>query len=134
MNAYLVRQYFPRYTMGRLYIDGYQFSVLERPWLNNRSNISCIPSGIYRAKFLPRSGSGKYRKVWHLQDTGSRLGILMHNGNLLAHTKGCLLLGTRQGTLGGRPAVLGSRTALRKLRTITKCADFTLHIINKERD
>ena len=131
MNGYLIRQYYPSYTMGDLYIAGEQFAILERPWLDNRSNVSCIPTGVYEAKFLPRSGSGKYTKVWHLMDTAPRTGVLIHSGNLVRHSRGCPLIGSSKGTLGGQPAVLGSKSALRKLRKITSCEDFVLHIIGE---
>jgi hypothetical protein len=132
MIGYLVRQYYPTHTYGTLYIEGAVFHTLERPWLNNKSNVSCIPPAIYEASFLLRSASGKYKQVWHLKPTQPRTGILMHNGNLVRHTKGCPLLGLRKGSLGGQPAVLGSKSAMRKLRKLTNCKGFTLHIIGNK--
>ena len=103
--------------------------TIERPWLDNARNISCIPEGEYLVNFMARSASGKYRNVWHLQNVPGRGGILIHNGNLVAHSRGCLILGSKPGTLGGNPAVLGSRPALRKLQSIVGRESFKLHII-----
>lgn len=118
---------------GALYIDGYVFQILERPWLNNRRNISCIPTGKYTANFLPRSVSGKYKNVFHLTNVSGRSGILIHNGNVVDHTKGCLIIGLKRGRLAGKSAVLNSRTALSKLVEITQKQTFELTIIGNQK-
>jgi len=43
-----------------------------------------------------------------------RSGILIHNGNLVEHSLGCILIGTRPGKMMGQPAVLNSVTAKNK--------------------
>ena len=132
MNAWLMRQVYKTHVAGTLIFEsGDVFNMLERPWLNNRSNVSCIPWGTYETFFLPRSGSGKYRKVWHLQNVKSRSGVLIHSGNLVSHSRGCLLVGTKMGVLGGQPAVLGSKTALRKMNALLKGDGFTLNIVGE---
>ncbi len=117
------------HTLGALVIDGKTFYVLERPWLNNIRNKSCIPPGKYTCHFLPRSGSGKYRNVYHIVPVINRSGILIHQGNLVTHSLGCLIIGTRTGKLGGKPAVLSSRRALRALNKITNGKSFMLEIL-----
>jgi hypothetical protein len=131
MNAFLFRRKYKTHTYGTLVVDGELFHTIERPWLDNRSNISCIPTGNYSVNFLLKSGSGKYREVWHVLAVPGRGGILIHNGNLASHSKGCLILGSRKGTLGGKPAVLGSRPALRKLQKIVGRAPFNLTIMGE---
>lgn len=128
MNVYLFRQYYTSHTFGILVAGVEVFHTLERPWLSNRSNVSCIPAGEYACKYLPKSTSGKYRKVWWLQDVEDRSGILIHNGNLVDHTKGCILVGERKGILGGKAAVLASRTAMRKLLDVIGEQGFSLKI------
>ncbi len=128
MHAYLIRQYFKTHTSGTLIVNGEIFYTLERPWLNNSRNVSCIPSGEYSVVFLPRSASGKYKKVWHLLNVKNRSGILIHNGNLVAHSRGCLILGAKTGQLSGKPAVLQSRTAMRHLLEIVETEPFSLLI------
>ena len=127
----LIRSYYPTHTYGTFTVEGESFSTIERPWLNNRSNISCIPEGHYITKYLPRSSSGKYKRVWHVQSVLKRSGILIHNGNFVSHSRGCLILGTGKSLLGGKPAVVGSRKALRKLREVLGEDDLILNIVGK---
>jgi len=130
MNTiFLIRQYFKTHTYGILIANGQQFVTIERPWLDNRSNVSCIPAGRYVVDYLPRSGSGKYQKVWHIKSVSKRSGILIHKGNLASHSKGCIILGSRKGRLSGLPAVLSSGTALVKFNKLQSKKSFNLHII-----
>jgi hypothetical protein len=86
-----------RETMGTLsaVIEGnpqvFSCDVLERPWLNNQSDVSCIPAGVYDAIW---SFQGDLNE-WHyeLQNTGIRKGIFMHEGDFYYNSQGCLLLG-----------------------------------------
>lgn len=115
-KATLYRDMFlPEATLGSLMVGGIWFRTIERPWLNNCSNVSCIPEGVYRADYVERSGSGKYRKVWWLRAVPGRSGVLVHSGNLASHSRGCIILGSRRGFLRGQPAVLGSKTAMAAL-------------------
>jgi hypothetical protein len=69
-----------------------------------------------------------------VQAVPGRTGILIHNGNLVSHTKGCILIGTKSGFLSGKPAVLNSRAAMRKLRDIIGEEGFNLNIIGGYHD
>jgi len=113
---------------GSLVVAGEIFSVLEPPWKNNASNISCIPSGEYVCNFMLRSSSGKYKNVYHIREVGGRFGILIHNGNIVTHTRGCLIIGKRKGWLARRRAVLNSKTALGELVDIIGERQFKLII------
>ena len=117
-----------QHTLGIFVIDGQAFYTIERPWLNNRKNESCIPTGEYTVNFMARSGSGKYRNVYHLQNVKNRGGILIHNGNLVSHSRGCIILGTRPGVLGNHTAVLNSKSGMKKLNRITGTKPFILRI------
>ena len=129
MNAYLVRnEVTDDYVLGYLYADFDVFATLEPPWRHNLPNISCIPAGEYSADFLPTSASGKYREVYHLQAVPGRGGILIHQGNTVNHTRGCIIIGARKGWLAGKRAVLNSRTALQQLRDKMSKEDFNLTI------
>lgn len=132
-TAFLVRDYVGRdCVMGRLIVDGKAFETLERPWVNNTRNKSCIPSDTYPCYFMPRSASGKYRNVYHVKGVLGRSGILVHNGNIVRHTKGCLLVGKRRGWLSKRRAVLNSKSAMRELvKTIGK-EPFNLMIMGNQ--
>lgn len=117
---------------GILAAGGKIFHVIERPWKNNQRNESCIPAGEYHTTFLPRSASGKYRQIYHLQSVPGRSGILIHNGNVVAHSRGCLIIGLRRGSLAGKAAVLNSRSALHQLFQVMGPEPFKLKVIGNQ--
>lgn len=104
-----------RETFGVFLCDGASFYILEPSWRDNKRNISCIPAGTYRVKYMHRSASGKYRRCYHVQGVPDRSGILIHCGNTYKHTRGCMLPGRRVGLLAGNNAVLNSRSALTEM-------------------
>ena len=116
MLAVLTREYRLHCTLGTMEFDGLTIKTIERPWLNNLANKSCIPEGEYVCTYLDRSASGKYKRVWHVQNVEGRTGILFHRGNLVRHSLGCIILGLSHGYLGGQEAVLSSGAALHKMR------------------
>lgn len=78
-------------TKGTLYKDGVEFcKTLERPWLQNRSEISCIPDGVYKCS--PWS-SAKFPDTWIIRDVPLRSSVLFHAGNTVQDTHGCVLVG-----------------------------------------
>jgi len=125
----LNRSYNNECTNGRLRLpSGAELCTLERPWRNNLRNVSCIEAGAYLCTWLERSGSGKYKQVWHIKNVHERSGVLIHNGNLVRHTLGCILVGTHHGRLYGQQAVLGSRTGLNLMRDELEGKDFIILI------
>ncbi len=129
LHAHLLRDIKSNsYTLGVLAIKGQTLYTIEPPWLNNQTNKSCIPAGTYLVKFMARSASGKYKNCFHIQNVKSRFGILIHNGNIVAHTKGCLIIGQKRGYLSQQRAVLSSKLALAKLVKITNKQDFYITI------
>lgn len=68
--------------------------TLERPWLNNQEDVSCIPSGIYQC--IKHDGV-EFKNVWEITNVKNRFGVLMHNGNTVENTKGCILVGRQAG-------------------------------------
>lgn len=67
---------------------------LERPWLNNQRQISCIPAGRYRLK---KRYSQKFG--WHLwlQNVPDRSLILIHTANYVRQLQGCIAPGLKKG-------------------------------------
>lgn len=128
MSVVLTREYRLHCTLGVLEVEGSTFKTIERPWLNNAPNRSCIPAGKYHCNYLKRSLSGKYKRVWHLQDVSNRSGILIHKGNLVSHSLGCIIVGLSHGYLNGYEAVLSSSAAFSKLRSILGNNNFDLII------
>lgn len=107
-------------VIGFMVVDGEVFYTLEPPWRDNQRNVSCIPPGSYNVNFMPRSWSGKYRNCYHVTGVDGRSEILIHVGNLPEHTRGCLLIGKKLGSLAGKPAVLSSKIALRQFVNSTE--------------
>ena len=126
----LVRYVETKYcSIGKLYgPQGFICYILEPPWLDNRSNVSCIPCGCYIVNYLKRSASGKYKDCYHITGVKDRVGILIHKGNLHTHTLGCNLPGLRRGKLKGVQAVLASAGALRRLHSVTGRQRFKLYV------
>jgi hypothetical protein len=124
--ARLSREYRMNCVLGTMSIDDLNIKTIERPWLNNEPNRSCIPEGTYQCDFMECSGSGKYRRVWHVQNVPSRTAILFHAGNLVEDSLGCILVGLSHGYLSGAEAVLNSRKALEKMRRHIGENSFTL--------
>jgi len=78
-------------TLGVLCHETLPFCItLERPWLNNQPNISCIPKSIYTCK---RVVSPKFGNTFEITGVPGRYGILFHKGNISEDTQGCVILG-----------------------------------------
>jgi len=129
MNIYLIRL---ESTLGAFisHDHGLICYVMEPPWRDNRANVSCIPVGDYDVTYLPRSASGKYKDCYHVHNVPERFAILIHKGNTVRDTMGCMLPGVRVGMLGKQRAVMGSAQAMRKLHKLTKRKGFKLHVRN----
>lgn len=96
--------------------DDLPFCVtLERPWRDNRRNVSCIPSGTYVCK---RIISPKFGETFEVTDVVDRSHILFHKGNLAEDTHGCIIVGELFDPLEGEHAVLSSGKAFREFRHI----------------
>ena len=98
-------------TIGRLIYDGNVFYTVEKPWCDNRPNISCIPTGVYN---LGRVDSPKFGPAtWEIKDVPGRSHILIHAGNTANDVVGCLALGV--GVFGQLQGVSSSRKAIENL-------------------
>jgi hypothetical protein len=68
--------------------NGYTGTTLERPWLNNRVSVSCIPEGTYQVR---RDRVGRF--TWFaVQNVPGRTNIEFHLGTLPTHSEGCILM------------------------------------------
>lgn len=90
--------------------------MLEKPWLDNQRNISCIPEGRYVVKLHVSPKFGECLKVF---DVPGRSDILIHGGNYVTDTEGCPLPGEQVLDLNGDgiPDVASSKKCVRRLRT-----------------
>lgn len=96
-------------TLGRLSIDGEPIChTLERPWLDNKRRVSCIPAGNYIGAVQP---SPRFRaNLPELLDVPGRDQILIHAGNTADDTEGCILVGLERHDHEDR--IMQSRAAL----------------------
>jgi hypothetical protein len=115
-------------TLGHLKADGQNhvpIHTLELPWKNNRREVSCIPTGVYRC--VPHNGT-LFKDVYRLEDVPNRTAILIHTGNTVLDIRGCILIGLNTGRMQDRPAVIESRDALRKFHELTDRKPFMLSV------
>jgi hypothetical protein len=70
----------------------YKYKALELPYLDNQRLISCIKEGVY--KVTKRQPTRKFNYVhFILHDVEGRSHVLIHRGNYLEDTEGCILAG-----------------------------------------
>jgi hypothetical protein len=113
-------------TFGKLFDANNSFLcyTCERPWYDNLPGKSCIPTGSYSV--VPHN-SADHPDTWELLNVTNRVAILIHNGNTIRDTEGCILVGNPTGVIDGLPAVLHSVDTLNMLRK-TLPQTFTLII------
>ncbi len=81
-------------TLGTLTTGDNQFQcrTLERSWLNNQTNISCIPKGTYIVSWKFKLNEFRYR--YQIMNVPKRTGIFMHVGDFFFNSAGCILMGS----------------------------------------
>lgn len=122
-ELYLYRACLPRATLGFMRVDGVLFHTLERPWLDNKPNVSCIPAGSYAVK---RNVTGKFQ-YYGIQDVPGRTHIEIHPANSVDQLAGCIALGFRAESVNGR--IGDSVLACCKFLELIGDNDFTLNIV-----
>ena len=90
---------------------GNAMQTIELPFKNNLSEISAVPAGTYSGRVRTRGPLG-----WRIElnNTNPRKNIQIHPGNVTEDTRGCILVGNRDGSTPC--SVEDSRRALRKLK------------------
>jgi hypothetical protein len=93
-----------RQTVGVLRVDGWSCYTLELPWRDNERRESCIPPApggdpvIYQAH---QYNSPRYGPTLWVRGVEGRSEILVHAGNFLSDTEGCILVGSELTDLDG---------------------------------
>lgn len=133
-KATILRYYSDTYcTLGLWTIEGLVDPVwhtIEPPWLNNESNVSCIPAGTYIVDPFHNPKYGKTPDCWRLRDVPNRGGVDIHVLNRAEQSKGCIGPGLSAGYMkyeknpdigknnnGCGKAVLSSAAAMREIKS-----------------
>lgn len=121
----LEREYLEDKTIGKFYFpDGEYVYSLERPWKDNKPNISCIPEGEY---VVDRDTTGRHQ--WYsVRNVEGRTFIEIHIANRVSELQGCIALGLE---ITDRGTLLHSRKALEKLLNFHGDDSFILQIKEK---
>ena len=113
-------------TFGVL-IAGAPFALTcEREWLDNKPDVSCIPSGTYICK---RVNSPRFGNTFEVMFVKGRTNILFHSGNTEDDSKGCILVGEEFGDVNGKAAVLSSKKGFAEFLERLKDVDEFILII-----
>lgn len=89
----LYRTYLPQSTLGALYLkqegraQTFLCFTVELPWKDNVRRVSCIPEGVYEARYEQHPDLGR---AWRLQGVPGRSGILIHSANRPGELLGCI--------------------------------------------
>jgi hypothetical protein len=102
--------------------------TLERPWQDNAPEISCIPAGRY---VCHRVKSPKFGITFEVMQVPGRSNILLHSGNTLEDTHGCILIGEEFGGTWAAPDLRSSQRGLQELfRYLDGIPAFDLNVID----
>lgn len=113
---------------------GFVCASLELPWRDNKSGLSCIPTGTYKCV---ATWSPKYKRAMYLVvPTGSRTGIRMHSANFAgavdhgfkADLLGCIALGTSVIEVNKQHFLRSSRITMQKFEKLLGLQNFRLTI------
>lgn len=132
VRAYLYRSQRPDCLLGGLSFGAFQCYTLELPYRNNEPEISAIPEAVYQCGLRPSAKFGNWTggMIYHLQPVQGRTDILIHAGNSVADTHGCILIGDSWRDDNGKTVVTNSRKTLMALHEFTKGQPFTLAIVS----
>lgn len=125
MTATLSRSYTPWGVIGTLEIGGEKFKTLELPWLDNRTNISCIPEGVYNVR--PYS-SERYPEHYQVTRVKGRTNILIHQGNSTSDIQGCIAIGKDIELYQNKLWLTSSKVAMQELRNLIGRESFSFNI------
>jgi len=134
INLLLIRDTFTdKSTIGELFLNGVRIcDTLEKPWLDNARNISCIPEGKYdvRLRTARESASRDYLHLL-IKAVPDRTYILFHKGNYPKDTRGCVLVGMSS----EQDVVYNSKLAMDLLmKEIINLGGTNINLIIKKKD
>lgn len=119
--------YTPDGTFGEFNLNGSTYYTVERPWLDNKPNVSCIPEQDYICR-PSRFYRGGY-DTWEVTGVPGRSRILIHIANTMRDVKGCIGLGNDLGYVNGLWAVTRSKNTFEEfMKELKEVNEFKLRI------
>jgi len=123
-------------TLGVLVVNPNLFicKTLELAWDYNKSNISCIPPGMYLCKWTlsPSMSEKRGHSVYTYEVLGvpKRYGIRIHSANYFYDLLGCIALGDayKDLNLDGKLDLIHSGNTVKKFNELMNKEDFRLSI------
>ena len=99
--------------------NGWRCMTIERPWLNNKVKVSCIPQGTYEYFYRDDGVNGNVLELTHVVN---RTVIQVHIGNWVKNSVGCILVGESfKVTPAKEPMVTNSKVTMgRFLKQVPK--------------
>ncbi len=113
-------------------VGGFSCVALERPWLDNRPNVSCIPEGAY-TMLLGRYNAGDAGRgypAYELLAVPGRSLIKIHAANKATEIQGCIALGEAVVAMAGQIAINSSRNTLNDFMASMAGDDAVIEITN----
>ena len=100
---------------------------IELPWVDNRVGVSCIPTGFYNFRKIVRLDGSEAIEILNVPN---RTHILVHSGNYMKDTEGCLLpnISYSYSRESKTPYGITSRTQVKQLLKALPTTG-TIHII-----
>lgn len=132
-SAQIIRHYAKDATTGFfLWNDRAVAVTLELPWRNNEKKVSCIPEGLYlceRVRNRTTTGGMKIDDTYIVANVKDRDGVLLHAGNTVKDSNGCILVAQNFAIIDGKQQILNSRIGFGYLlKTIDYVETFYLKI------
>lgn len=121
-------------TTGTLSENGVEVcKTLEREYIDNASNVSCIPVSPEGGYLCKPVNSPRFGLTYEVTGVEGRSHILFHSGNTEKDTHGCILVGlTSNGRAGNRAMLYSSRAGHEKFMAHLHGADEFRLLIREE--
>ena len=123
--------YSPVGTFGKIIIPEFECYTVERPWLDNKPRVSCIPEGEYPL-VLGEFNRGGY-PAYEVMDVPDRSLIKIHIGNTIDDVVGCIAPGKSLGYLEKKWAVSSSKKAFTEFMAVMSGTQETKIVIRQYR-
>lgn len=120
-------------TLGELYANQFSCKTLELPWKDNKTAVSCIPTGNYICRWTRSNRlSGPTHDVftYEVLDVPFRYGIRIHSANYFTQLLGCIALGSTIQDINSDniPDITSSKDTIARFNLMLNQEDFKLII------